>query len=59
MALHNEKEDQRRFQAESDVRTLVEAARINKDKKRMTAAKKSLSEQRAALGSEHKSKHED
>ena len=38
-----------RFQAESDVRTLVEAGKIKRDKGRMAAAQKSVKEQKAAL----------
>lgn len=37
------------WQAESDLRTLVEAAKIRKDPKRMTAVRKKEAEMRAAM----------
>jgi len=41
--------DDKKFEAESDVRTLVEAAKIKRDKTRHTAAMKMVNEQRKAL----------
>ena len=38
-----------RFEAESDVRTLVQAEEIKKDTKRMAAAMKMATEQKVAL----------
>lgn len=50
MAAHEtDKQRDARFQAESDVKSLVEADRIKKDKTRMSAAMKSAREQKAAL----------
>jgi len=49
------KED-KRFQAESDLRTLVEAERIRGDKKRSDAAMKIADEQRTALDNVKKEK---
>lgn len=49
MAHGPSKADEARFQAESDVRTLVEAQKIRRDKGRMTAARKSIKDQQAAL----------
>lgn len=43
------KADEARFQAESDVRSLVEAEKIKRNKNRMAAAMKMAKEQRAAL----------
>lgn len=39
----------KRFQAEQDVRTLVDAEKIKKDPQRLKAARASAKEQRAAL----------
>ena len=39
----------KQFQAEQDMRTLIEAAKIKKDSKRMTAAMKKTREERKAL----------
>jgi len=41
--------EHKRFEAESDMRTLVEAAKIKKDKSRRDAAMKMAREQRKAL----------
>lgn len=41
--------DEKRWQAESDLRTLVDAQKIMKDKPRLKAAKKMAEEQRKAL----------
>lgn len=49
MAEESEKAREKRFQAEQDVRTLVDAAKIKKDKTRMSAAMASAKEQQAAL----------
>lgn len=49
MAHESEKVQDARLQAESDVRTLVEAEKIRKDSKRMTAVQKSVKAQQAAL----------
>ncbi len=44
-----EKKEQERWESESDVRTLIDAGRIKKDKKRMKRARSMMKEQRAAL----------
>ncbi len=49
MPHETDKAQDARFKAESDVRTLVEAAKIKQDKTRMAAAQKSAREQKAAL----------
>ena len=49
------KAEQKRWQAEDDLRTLVEAEKIKKDKDRLREAKKMAGEQRAALGEISKS----
>ena len=43
--------DEGDFQAENDMRTLIDAEKIKKDKGRMSAALKKSKEQRAALDS--------
>ena len=49
MPKETEAQRDKRFQAESDMRTLVEAARIKRDKSRREAAMKMAREQRKAL----------
>lgn len=53
MALHTEtkkeKEQEQRWEAEQDIRTLTNANEIRKDKPRMRRAQKMAREQRAAL----------
>ena len=49
MPHETDKAQDARLQAESDVRTLVDAAKIKRDKRRMAAAQKSAKEQKAAL----------
>lgn len=46
------KDEQKRYQAESDLRTLVEAQRIRSDKARAAAAQKIADEQSAAMKKE-------
>lgn len=43
------KSEEERWQAEGDLRTLVEASKIKKDKRRMAAAMKMATEQKKAL----------
>jgi len=50
--------DDKKFQAENDMRTLVDAAKIKTDKVRFSAAMKMVKEQRKAL-SEISEKKED
>ena len=45
MSKHSEED----YEAESDMRTLIEAAKIRKDSKRLSRAKKKAIEQRDAL----------
>lgn len=50
-------DDMKKFEAENDMRTLIEAAKIKKDKSRRQAAMKAAREQREALSEiESKSK---
>ncbi len=49
MADESEKVRSARFEAESDVRTLADTQKIQKDKKRMAAAQKSVKDQQAVL----------
>lgn len=44
------KDEEKRFRAESDLRTLVEAEKIKTDKPRLKAAMDMADEQRNALG---------
>ena len=51
MAEHETDEERdRRFETEEDLRTVVDAARIQKDGERMKAVKQLADEQRKALG---------
>mgnify|MGYP006879609856 CR=1 FL=1 len=43
------KDEEAKWQAEGDLRTLVESNKIKKDKKRMAAAMKMATEQKKAL----------